>query len=117
MSSTYGTILNETGRRRVTRLKARLGCAWTILVGHEIKSEVGLCMDHSGGSRDQKRGWVAHGPFWKVTRSKARLGGAWTILVGHEIKSEVGLCMDHAGGSRERKRGCFFFRNRLRPYV
>ena len=40
----------------VTRWKARLDCALIIPAGHEIESEAGLCIDHSGRSRDGKRG-------------------------------------------------------------
>ena len=57
--------------------------------GHEIKSEVGLCIDHSGGSRDQKRGWVVHRPFWRVTRSKARLSHTVANPEGHEVEREA----------------------------
>ena len=41
---------------RVTRSKARLGRAQTILAGHEIESEVESYSGQSGGSRDRKRG-------------------------------------------------------------
>ena len=106
--------------RRVTGSKARLCCTLTIPGGHETESEVGLCIDHSGGYR--KQSWVVHWQFVRVTRSKERLGCALTIPAGHEITSEVWLCIDHPCGitrskarlgcvltipvvSRDRKRG------------
>ena len=81
--------------RRVTRSKARLGCALTIPAAYEIESE------------------VVHWPFQRVSRSKVGLGCVLTVPAGDVIESEAELWIDHSGGSRDRK-GDFLFRNWLR---
>ena len=66
-------LCDGCARRRLCLL-IRLPFCTTATKG-TILNEIG-----HGGSRDRKRGWVVHWPFWRVTRSKVRLSFAQSTL-------------------------------------
>ena len=55
--------------------------------GHELESENGLCFDHSGRSRDQKRHCLFHGPL-RFALGLSALSGRWAFARLKKEKKE-----------------------------